>query len=108
MTKDWKLYALHILESIDKIEMILKRGDIRTDVVLYDAVLRNLQTMSEATRHLPENKTIEYPEIPWKNISGFRNILVHDYMGDIDSQTILDVINNHIYPLRKTIQDMLN
>ena len=48
-----------------------------------------------------------YPNIPWNDISGFRNILLHDYLGDIDSKTVLKVINQHILPLKEAIEDML-
>jgi uncharacterized protein with HEPN domain len=74
---------------------------------LYDAILRNLQTLSEATRHLPESKTDRYATIPWKEISGFRNILVYDYLGDIDATTVLNVVNLHILPLEHVIKDMI-
>ena len=77
------------------------------DVILYDATLRNLQTMSEATRHLPDSKIEKYPQIPWKKISGFRNLLVHDYFGHIDSQTIIDIIRIHITPLKNAVTDMI-
>ncbi|MFI4957484.1 MAG: DUF86 domain-containing protein [Gammaproteobacteria bacterium] len=107
MKKDWKLYANHILDCIAKINQIKARGDITKDDVLYDAALRNLQTLSEATRHLPEDKTAQYSTVPWKNISGFRNILVHDYLGEIDPHTVLKVIDTHLAVLEVAIIDML-
>ena len=107
MKKDWKLYANHILDCIAKINQIKARGDITKDEVLYDAALRNLQTLSEATRHLPEDRTAQYPAVPWKNISGFRNILVHDYLGEIDPHTVQKVIDTHLKALRAAVVDML-
>lgn len=107
MKKHWQPYALHILDCIEKIRHIKERGDITKDVVLYDAILRNLQTLSEATRHLPESKTDRHPHIPWREISGFRNILVHDYLGDIDAKTVLNVVTVHIIPLEHAIKDMI-
>jgi uncharacterized protein with HEPN domain len=107
MKKDWKLYANHILDCIAKIKQIKARGDITKDDVLYDAALRNLQTLSEATRHLPEEKTSQYPSVPWKNISGFRNILVHDYLGEIDPHTVLKVVDNHLNALEKAVNELL-
>ena len=56
MNKPWQPYALHILDAIAKIRRIEMRGDITRDEVLYDAALRNLQTMSEATQLLPDEK----------------------------------------------------
>jgi uncharacterized protein with HEPN domain len=108
MKKDWKLFAAHILDCIAKINQIMARGDIIEDSILYDAALRNLQTMSEATRHLPERKLSQYTSVPWKNISGFRNILVHDYLGEIDPHTVRKIIDMHLTSsLETAIIDML-
>lgn len=108
MSKTWHAYALHILDAVARIERIKLRGDVRQDEVLYDAALRNLQTLSEATRHLPEDLKSCHPEIPWKEISGFRNILVHNYLGDIDPVTVAAVIENHLGPLKAATQQMID
>jgi uncharacterized protein with HEPN domain len=92
VSKDWHPYAKHVRDTIRKIERIQERGDLTKDEVLYDATLRNLQTLSEATQRIPESIKERFPEMPWKEISGFRNILVHNYLGDIDSQTVLLVV----------------
>lgn len=65
MSKPWQPYAQHILDAIAKIQRIKARGDLTQDEVLYDATLRNLQTLSEATQLLPEEKKIACPTIPW-------------------------------------------
>ena len=49
MTKPWQPYARHVADAIDKVRRIEARGDITKDDILYDATLRNLQTLSEAT-----------------------------------------------------------
>nr|WP_236102485.1 HepT-like ribonuclease domain-containing protein [Methylotetracoccus oryzae] len=54
MTKRWQAYAEHIVDTIARIRRIESRGDLSQDEVLYDAALRNLQTLSEATQQLPE------------------------------------------------------
>ena len=50
MNKLWQPYAQHILDAIAKIRRIQARGDLRADEILYDATLRNLQTLSEAAQ----------------------------------------------------------
>lgn len=107
MSKYWQAYAQHILDAIQKLQRIQQRGDLTKDDVLYDAALRNLQTLSEATQRLPENIKQQYTSIPWKEISGFRNILVHNYLGDIDSQTVLAVLQRNLPPLESAVQAML-
>jgi uncharacterized protein with HEPN domain len=74
---------------------------------LYDAALRNLQTLSEATQLLPEDMKAAWATIPWREISGFRNILVHNYLGTIDPLTVAAVINQHLAPLEACIRAML-
>lgn len=107
MSKSWKPYAHHILESIEKIQRIQARGDIAEDDILYDAALRNLQTLSESTQKLTEQKLDICPEIPWKEISGFRNILVHNYLGKIDPITVTLVIEKYLEPLADCVQKLL-
>lgn len=75
--------------------------------MLYAATLRHLQTLSEATQRLPESLKQDYPAIPWQQISGFRNILVHNYLGDIDPLTILVVLRDRLPPLAVAIRSML-
>ena len=91
MTKPWQPYAQHILDAIAKVRRIQARGDLMQDEILYDATLRNVQTLSEATQQLPEYLRQRHPTIPWKQISGFRNILVHAYLGNIDPLTDREV-----------------
>ncbi|MCG2743983.1 MAG: DUF86 domain-containing protein [Desulfobacteraceae bacterium] len=58
-----------------------------------DAVIRNLEIIGEAASHIPESIQSKYPEIPWIQMKGMRNILIHEYFGvDIDVlwQTVID------------------
>ncbi|HET7300466.1 MAG TPA: HepT-like ribonuclease domain-containing protein [Oleiagrimonas sp.] len=107
MSKSWQAYAAHILDAIAKIDRIQQRGDLTCDVILYDAALRNLQTLSEATQRLPESLKLVYPAIPWQQISGFRNILVHNYLGEIDAVTVQDVVVRYLPELQSAIHAML-
>ncbi|NRA74072.1 MAG: DUF86 domain-containing protein [Rickettsiales bacterium] len=107
MAKNYKLYLLHVLNCIEKINVICNRGDISEDFVLYDACLRNLQTLSESTNHFPEEIKIKYSQINWKGISGFRNILVHDYLGDIDPETVKKIISDYLPELDKVTKSIL-
>jgi len=107
VSKPWQPYALHVLDAIAKIRRIQSRGDITQDDILYDAALRNLQTLAEATQQLPDRQKTAHPTIPWRQISGFRNILVHNYLGDIDPLTVAAVIETHLPSLEGCVQAML-
>ncbi|MCT8468453.1 DUF86 domain-containing protein [Chromohalobacter canadensis] len=107
MNKPWQSYAQHILDNIAKLRRIQSRGNLAHDDILYDAALRNLQTLSEATQMLPDDLKQEYSQIPWREISGFRNILVHNYLGNIDPLTVIKVMDQHLHPLEDCLKDML-
>lgn len=107
MSKDWTAYAQHILDATGRIELIRSRGNLLDDVVLYDAALRNLQTLSEATQRLPDDIKSRFPDIPWRQISGFRNILVHNYLGEIDPAAIEGVIERHLPALEAVVREIL-
>lgn len=107
MSKSWQPHAHHILDAIAKIQRIRERGDVTRDDILYDAALRNLQTLSESTQYLPAEKKVAYPGIPWRDITGFRNILVHNYLGDIDPPTVAAVIERHLPALEASVRAML-
>lgn len=108
MSKSWQAYAHHILDVAAKLDRIQARGDLTQDEVLYDATLRNLQTLSEATQMLPDVLKARFPAIPWREISGFRNILVHNYLGDIDPLTVQSVVNRHLPSLISSVKAMLD
>ncbi|HEX2095373.1 MAG TPA: DUF86 domain-containing protein [Longimicrobiaceae bacterium] len=81
--KDDSQHLEHILECIRRIEINTAEG---SDVffgshTLQDAVLRNLQTMAESTQRLSEEAKAKHPEVGWRQLAGFRNVLVHNYLG---------------------------
>ena len=62
MSKPWQPYALHIPGAIERIRHIQARGDLIQNQVLYDAALRNLQTLCEATQQLPDALKAAQPD----------------------------------------------
>jgi uncharacterized protein with HEPN domain len=81
--KDDRVYLLHILERVRRIEEDTAGGKAAflASHTLQDAVLRNLQTMAESTQRLSESIKERYPQIEWRHIAAFRIVLVHDYLG---------------------------
>jgi uncharacterized protein with HEPN domain len=84
MNKDTKIFINHILESIDYIEQYIKSLD-RTDFLenqqVQDSVFRRLEIIGEAVKNLPETFKKQHKDIPWKNMAGMRDVLIHDYFG---------------------------
>ena len=107
--KDDKLYLIHISECIDKIESYVSQIDKESflgSTLVQDAVVRNLQILAESTQRLSEGLKQIHAEIDWYKISGFRNILVHDYLG-IDMESVWNIVEKEIPILRKGINSML-
>ena len=107
MSAEWRAYARHILDCAAVLERIQARGDITGDDILYDAALRNLHTLAEATQRLPDSIKDRYPHIEWRKISAFRNIIVHNYLGDIDPVTVTKILQEHVAPLTEAMTNAL-
>ncbi len=73
--------------------------------LVQDAVVRNLQTMAESSQRLSDEIKDTQPQIDWRAIAGFRNVLAHDYLG-LDLETIWLVIENEFSPLREALKTM--
>ena len=94
----------HILECIGWIERFTAEGReaFLQDRKTQSAVLRELQTLAESTERLSEEFKSRHPQIPWRNIAGFRNILVHDYLG-IKLDRVWEIIKGDLTLLRAAL-----
>ena len=92
--KDDSLYIIHIREGIEKIEQYVDGLELKQFLdspLIQDAVLRNLQVLSESTQRLSEEFKNRHSQIEWFKIAGLRNILVHDYLG-IDMAIVWNIL----------------
>jgi uncharacterized protein with HEPN domain len=102
------VYFEHILLCIEKIESYSK-GDktlYLESTIIQDAVVRNLQVLAESSQRISDITKAKYPETEWQAISGFRNILVHDYLG-LDLKLIWSVVVKRLPTLRLEVEKML-
>ncbi len=100
--KDELAHIRHIVECIERIEDYIgpdKREHERSRMV-YDALLRNLQTMSESASKLAPATQAGYPAIEWKKIAAFRNVIAHDYLGDYEPHIFWDVLQHKLPELK--------
>ncbi len=108
--KDDKLYLVHILECIARVERYISEGGqagFAGSTFVQDAVLYNLQTMAESTQRLSASIKAEHPEVDWRKISGFRNVLVHDYLG-VDLEAVWAIVERDLPMLKQAIQAVLD
>jgi len=92
--KDAITHTERVLGYVQGIDL----ASLPSDTMRMDAVLRNLQIIGEAVKHIPSDLRLQRPEVPWNNIAGLRNLLVHHYFG-IDNDIVLDICTNHLSPL---------
>lgn len=102
--KDPGLYIVHMLECIGYIEQCIARGEetVRNDPLTRGAFIRYFQELSESAKRLPENVRTEMKPLPWQNIVGLRNILVHDYLW-IEVDILIAVARKEILDLKNEL-----
>lgn len=107
--KDDSVYLRHILEATRRVEENTSAGfaAFMASHTLQDAVLRNLQTMAESTQRLSDASKAAHPEVDWRALSGFRNVLVHNYLG-IDLEQIWVVVTRDVPHLRAAATTLLS
>jgi len=107
--RNYLLFLNDILQSIRKIERYTKGLSfeaLRKNQLVVDAVIRNFEIIGEATKNIPKNIKDKYPDTEWKEASGFRDVLIHDYFG-IDVQAVYDTIKNNLPSFKKHILNII-
>jgi uncharacterized protein with HEPN domain len=75
------------------------------DELHFDAVLRNLEIIGEAVKNISEETRQNYPQIKWRKIAGFRDIVAHEYFG-VNEETVWDIVKNEIPALLEIVKTM--
>jgi len=103
-----QLYLTHIRESIEKIESYTAEGReaFVSDSKTQDAVIRNFEIIGEATKRLSTDAKAQQPHIPWREVAGFRDILIHDYEG-VDCLEVWNIVENHLPQLHQAVASLL-
>lgn len=107
--KEDRVYLKHIEDAIMKIERYTKDSkfeDFTENSLVQDGVIRQLQIIGEATKLISEEKRKKYSEVPWKDIAGMRDKLVHAYIS-VDLEAIWIVVEQDISILKKNVKLML-
>ena len=106
--KDDGVLLSHALDCITSIEKYVSEGEIIffIDNKTQDAVLRKLHTMAESIQKISDVTKKAYPEVAWRNISGFRNVMVHDYF-DTDLEQIWRIVTNDLPTLKAQLHKII-
>lgn len=109
-SREWLFRLEDILEALERIHGYVKGLDLQqfeADQRTIDAVVRNLEIIGEAARHIPDSITQEYPLIPWRYMRDMRNILIHEYFG-IDTGIIWQTIAQDLPVLQSQLELVKN
>ncbi len=104
------VYLQDILESIEHIQRFLdgvSEDEFYNNVEKQDAVLRRLEIIGEAVKHLPEKIREDHPDIPWRQIAGMRDIIIHEYFG-ITLEMIWIVATDDILDLKAKVEEIID
>jgi uncharacterized protein with HEPN domain len=108
--RDWRLRIEDMLQAIDQIAQYVEGMTweaFSTDQKTIDAVVRNIEIIGEASRHVPEGIAARYSHIPWTAMRGMRNILIHEYF--LVSLSILwRTVTHNLPPLVPELQRILD
>lgn len=106
--KDETVYLKHILDAIKKIESYTSAGrkTFFQNTLIQDAVIRNLEIIGEAVRHLPAEFRRRHPEVPWRSITALRNVLIHEYFG-VELEIVWRVVKRRLPNLKRYVETLL-
>ncbi|MCX6233225.1 MAG: DUF86 domain-containing protein [Bacteroidetes bacterium] len=103
-------FLRHILDEVRYLKdesKDLTFAEFIENPTLIRAFTRSLEIIGEAAKKVPEVLKNKYPDIEWKNISGMRDKLVHEYFG-IDYDLVWDVVKNELDELYSQIESIIN
>jgi uncharacterized protein with HEPN domain len=102
------IYLRHILDAILKIEgyVSVGLGRFMAESHWQDATIRQLEVIGEATKQLSEELRSKHSKIPWRRISGMRDVLIHNYMG-VDLNAVWEVTQRYLPELKFEIENIL-
>ena len=107
--RDWRMRVEDILDAIAQSQAYVAGmtfDAFQADRKTTDAVVRNITVIGEAANNVPPSIADKHPEIPWKLMRDFRNVVVHRYFG-LDLKVIWDTVQVEIPPLVEPLQRLL-
>jgi uncharacterized protein with HEPN domain len=107
--RDYRDYLQDILDSIDDIENFIGGmgfGEFKRDRKTINAVVRSIEVIGEASKRIPRSLKAKYKGVPWREMAGMRDKLIHEYFG-VDVEILWKTAKDDIPPLKQVIQNMM-
>lgn len=109
MARDELLYLRHVLDAINIIEEYLYGVDeahFKATRLLQDGTIRQIEIIGEAVKNLSKDIRKSYPEIPWQDIAGMRDRLIHGYFG-VDIEEVWETAKQDLPILKDQVKSIL-
>jgi len=107
--RDYDLYLKDILKAIESIEIFVANmsfENFKEDDKTLSAVIRKFEIIGEATKHIPEEIKQKHPHVPWKEMAGMRDKLIHFYSG-VDYILVWTAIKNRLPDVKSNIDKIV-
>lgn len=109
MSRDWTFFLEDIFEAANKVLRYTNGMSLeafRSDELVFDAVVRNLEIIGEAAKHLPKEVQERMPDVEWSKAAAFRDVIAHGYFG-LNVHIIWDVTRNKVPAISKSVEILL-
>ncbi len=106
--KNQLLYLNNIKECIENIETYTQDGKaiFLQNRMMQDAVIRNLEIIGEATKRLSPEIRERYPDVPWRKMTGLRDVLIHDYLR-VDLEEVWGIVEFNLPEVKAQIDEII-
>ncbi|MBN1586564.1 MAG: DUF86 domain-containing protein [Candidatus Omnitrophica bacterium] len=108
MSRDFSFFIQNMVDACERIPRYVQGmsvEDFQKDEKTRDAVLRSLEIIGEAAKHVPEEFRNQHARIEWRKLCGLRDVVVHEYFG-LDLEIVWDLIQNEVPRFQKELQDL--